>query len=107
MSVIDGKTGRARFLLTIVLLFTGCVILGFLVPRFHENALFLVVLCGYVFLVVPVAFFIFFIRRLNDAAKPFIWVLLLLVPIANLIVILYMLLQPGKQGSEQRDASSG
>lgn len=103
----SGRIGRLRYLtyLMVVQFIVGIVmailmgIIGAVSAGIDETGTLALVLLGLVYLIIIVASVAFGKRRLNDLDKSGFWLFLLIVPLANIVLAIYMLFFPGTDSS--------
>jgi uncharacterized membrane protein YhaH (DUF805 family) len=103
----SGRLGRLRYLayLTGLYLVTGLVLLPIMGGISAASAgtqdigVFAILLMSVAYIAMLVFVLTFGKRRLNDVDKSGWWMLLFFVPIANLIMSLYMMFAPGTNGA--------
>ncbi len=107
---VHGRIGRVRYIVYLVVSFMLVMLatIGLMIPfgmAFNSGAFsFLPVLCSLAFFAVT---FVLAIRRLNDISMSGWLSILMLVPVVNFIISLWLLFAPGAAGSNQSGPAPG
>ena len=100
MKFLEGRSSRSAFLAVFVGIIVGVFALAFIggasLPDAAFGTLTIVYIVGSNLVSVT-----FGVRRLHDIDKSGWWILLLIVPLANLILVIMLLTRPGTQGDNR------
>ncbi|MBR5902561.1 DUF805 domain-containing protein [bacterium] len=83
----SGKASRKEFIIPLVVILILSMVLGSVIGGVIGTILAIVVFISSISISV---------RRLHDCGNSGLWVLLYLVPIANIILLVYLCVKPGK-----------